>query len=269
MLTPAQISAAAQRLREAARTATPIRALTIEHPGFSIEDGYAVQRAWLDLRLAEGRTIKGHKIGLTSKAMQSSVGIDEPDYGVLLDDMFIDSGASIPAKRFLAPRVEIELAFRLKRRLAGPNCTLFDALDATDCIFPAIEILEARFHMIDPETKGVRKVQDSIADNAAVGALVIGGRPIRPADVDMQWIAALCLRNGAIEETGVAAAVLGHPAIGVAWLANKLAAHGVALEAGEILLSGSFIRPVAVRPGDTIHADYGPHGSVTCHFAAG
>jgi 2-oxo-hept-3-ene-1,7-dioate hydratase len=268
MLTANQITTIAATLRDAARTQTPMRAPTITHPGLTIADAYAIQHAWLDLRRAEGRTIKGHKIGLTSKAMQNSVGIDEPDYGVLLDDMFIASGTTIPAGKFLAPRVEIELAFRLKHRLAGPNCTLLDALAATDYVFPAIEILESRLHMVDPETRGTRKVEDSIADNAAVGAMVMGGRPMSPSEVDMQWVAGLCLRNGVIEETGVAAGVLGHPANGIAWLANKLAAHDIALEAGEILLSGSFIRPVAVRPGDTIHADYGTYGSVSCHFAA-
>jgi 2-oxo-hept-3-ene-1,7-dioate hydratase len=269
MLDPQTIETAAASLHEVARTRQLIRALTAEvdkYPGLTIDDGYAIQHAWTRRRLAEGRRILGHKIGLTSKAMQNAVGINEPDYGVLLDDMFLADGVDIAAGRFIGPRVEIELAFVLKAPLRGPGCTIYDVLNATDFVVPAIEILESRMHIVDPLTKATRKVIDSIADNAAVGAIVTGGRPFRPLDADLRWIAALCLRNGEIEETGVAAGVLGHPANGVAWLANKLAARDVTLAAGEVLLSGSFIRPVSIRPGDTIHADYGRYGSVSCHF---
>ncbi|MGE0799552.1 MAG: 2-oxo-hept-4-ene-1,7-dioate hydratase [Lautropia sp.] len=266
MLDQKTVAAAAQALHDAGRTKKLIRALSVQHPGLTIDDGYAIQRAWTELEVAEGRRILGHKIGLTSRAMQNAVGIGEPDYGVLLDDMFFEDGAQIPAGRFIGPRVEIELAFRLRTPLRGPGCTIFDVLNATDYVVPVIEILESRMHLADPETKATRKVMDSIADNAAVGGVVIGGRPMRPDAVDLRWVAALCLRNGEVEESGVAAAVLGHPANGVAWLANRLAQRNVGLEAGELLLSGSFIRPVAARPGDTIHADYGPHGTVSCHF---
>lgn len=267
MLDAKAVAAAARALNEAGRTKKLVRALSVQHPSLTIDDGYAIQLAWLELKLAEGRRILGHKIGLTSKAMQSSVNITEPDYGVLLDDMFFQDGAQIPAGHFIGPRVEIELAFRLRLPLRGPGCTLYDVLDATDYVFPAMEILESRMHISDPETKATRKVMDSIADNAAVGGLVLGGRPMRPNEVDLKWVSAICSRNGEIEESGVAAAVLGHPANGIAWLANKLASRDVGLAAGEILLSGSFIRPIAARPGDTLHADYGPCGTVSCHFA--
>jgi 2-oxo-hept-3-ene-1,7-dioate hydratase len=204
---------------------------------------------------------------LTSRAMQSAVGIDEPDYGVLFDDMFWNDGAVIPFEKYLSARIEVELAFVLAKPLAGPHCTIFDVLDATSYVTPALEILESRMHRVDPETKATRKVIDTISDNAANAAIVTGGRPFRPEGVDLRWISALLFRNGQIEETGVAAGVLNNPAQGVAWLANRLAPHGERLEAGEVVLSGSFTRPVDVRKGDTFHADYGLYGSVSCHFA--
>jgi 2-oxo-hept-3-ene-1,7-dioate hydratase len=260
------IDAAARRLNEAEKTRKQIRQFSLEHPGMTIEDGYAIQRAWVALKIAEGRSLKGHKIGLTSKAMQYSSQIDEPDYGDLLDDMFFADGSDIPSSRFIVPRVEVELAFVLAKPLHGPNCTIFDVLSATDYVVPTIEIIDARIHQIDPETKVPRKVFDTISDNAANAGLVMGGRPVRPLDVDLRWVAAVCYRNGVIEESGVAAAVLNHPANGVAWLANKFAPHGVTLEPGQVILGGSFTRPVPARPGDTFHVDYGSLGCISCHF---
>jgi len=266
MLSKDQIEAAVARLDEAEQTRRPIRMLSLDHPDMTIEDAYAIQRAWIGRKLARGRTIKGHKIGLTSKAMQNAVGISEPDLGVLLDDMFFYDGAQIPTGRFIATRVEAELAFVLKGRLAGPACSIFDVLNATDYVTPALEILDARVERRDPDTGATRKIVDTIADNAADAALVIGGRPFRPLEADMRWIPVLVARNGQIEETGVAAGVLNNPANAVAWLANKLHAFDVTLEAGEVILSGSFVRPIDARKGDTFHADYGPFGSVSCHF---
>ncbi|WP_315830770.1 2-oxo-hept-4-ene-1,7-dioate hydratase [Bradyrhizobium prioriisuperbiae] len=266
MLDQSTIDRLAQRLDDAERSKSLIRAFTLEHPELSIEDAYAIQRAWTKLQLARGRIIKGHKIGLTSKAMQNAVGIAEPDYGVLFADMFYADASPIPFDRFHAPRIEVELAFVLKTPLKGPDCTLFDVLNATDYVTPALEILETRMHRIDPDTKAARKVMDTISDNAANAALVVGGRPFRPLDVDLRWIGALLFRNGQIEETGIAAGVLNHPAQGVAWLANRLAPHDEELKAGEIVLAGSFTRPVDISRGDTFHADYGPFGSVSCQF---
>jgi 2-oxo-hept-3-ene-1,7-dioate hydratase len=267
MLTKAQIDDAARRLDAAERSRTQIRQLSIAHPGMTIADAYAIQRAWVELKLAAGRTIRGHKIGLTSKAMQSALGIDEPDSGALLDDMFYYDGASIPSERFIGTRVEAELAFVLKSRLAGPGCTIFDVLNATDYVTPAIEILDTRIERVDAATKATRKIFDTIADNAANAALVIGGRPMKPLEVDLRWVPVLCYRNGQLEETGVSAGVLNHPANSVAWLVNRLHQQGVAAEAGQVILAGSFIRPIETRQGDTIHADYGRFGSVSCHFA--
>lgn len=266
MLDSKAVDELALRLHEAERSKRLVRAFSIEYPDLTIDDAYAIQRAYTRLQLTHGRVIKGHKIGLTSKAMQSAVGISEPDYGVLFDDMFYTGGDVIPFERFHAPRIEVELAFVLKADLKGPNCTLFDVLDATGYVTPALEILETRMHRIDPETGTTRKVMDTISDNAANAALVLGGRPIRPMDADLRWVAALLFRNGEIEETGVAAGVLNHPANGVAWLANRLAPHGEHLRAGEVVLAGSFTRPVDIRKGDTFHADYGPLGSVACRF---
>jgi 2-oxo-hept-3-ene-1,7-dioate hydratase len=266
MLDQPTIERLAQRLDDAERSKSPIRAFTLEHPGLTIEDAYAIQRAWTKLQLSRGRIVKGHKIGLTSKAMQNAVGISEPDYGVLFADMFYSDASAIPFDRFRAPRIEVELAFVLKTPLKGPDCTLFDVLNATDYVTPALEILETRMHRLDPETKAPRKVMDTISDNAANAALVVGGRPIRPLDADLRWIGALLFRNGQIEETGIAAGVLNHPANGVAWLANRLSPHDEHLEAGEVVLAGSFTRPVDISKGDTFHADYAPFGSVSCQF---
>ena len=266
MLDNTTIEDLARRLDGAQQTKSLLRIFSLEYPELSIEDAYAIQRAWTRLQVAGGRVIRGHKIGLTSKAMQKAVGIAEPDYGVLFEDMFYPEATEIPFDRFNGARIEVELAFVLETPLRGPNCTIFDVLKATGHVTPALEILESRMHRIDPETKATRKVMDTISDNAANAALVLGGRPFLPYDADLRWIGALLFRNGQIEETGVAAGVLNHPANGVAWLANRLALHDEHLAAGEVVLAGSFTRPVDVRKGDVFHADYREFGSVSCQF---
>jgi 2-oxo-hept-3-ene-1,7-dioate hydratase len=266
MLSEKIITELAQRLDAAEKSRVQIPQFSLEFPQITIEDAYAIQRAWVDLKLQNGRKLKGHKIGLTSRAMQRSSNISEPDYGALLDDMFYESGAEIPIDRYIEPRVEVELAFVLAERLTGPNCTLFDVLSATAYVVPAVEIIDARIERIDSKTKVTRKVFDTISDNAADAGIVLGGRPFKPLDLDMRWVSALCYRNGVIEESGVAAAVLNHPANGVAWLANKLGPHGVALEPGQVILGGSFTAPVFAHRGDTFHVDYGPVGAVTMRF---
>ena len=256
----------ATELHHAQQARVALEHFSKRFPGMTIEDGYAVSRAWLDLRLAEGRVLRGHKIGLTSRAMQISSQISEPDYGALLDDMFFQEGGDIPCSRFIAPRVEVELAFALGKRLQGPNVSIFDVLDATDYVVPAIEIIDARIEQFDRHTKAMRRVFDTIADNAASAGIITGGRPVKPNAVDLRWVSALLYKNGVIEESGVAAAVLNHPAAGVAWLANKLAPWGEFLEAGEVVLGGSFTRPTGAVPGDTFHADYGPLGCIAFRF---
>jgi 2-oxo-hept-3-ene-1,7-dioate hydratase len=266
MLTEVEIADAAHRLREAAITKTPMRQLSLQYPDMTFDDGYAIQRAWGDLRYSEGRTLLGRKIGLTSRAMQQSVNITEPDHGLLLDDMFFADGSVIALDQFIGVRIEVELAFVLGSNLRGPGCTLFDVLRATEFVTPALEILDSRIEMSDPETGHQRTIVDTISDNAADAGIITGGRVIRPHDLDLRWVSALLYRNGIIEESGVAAAVLNHPGNGVAWLANKLAPHGVELEAGQVILAGSFTRPVWARTGDTFQADYGPMGSISCQF---
>lgn len=266
-LSKTEIESAAARLHLAESTRVQIRQLSLTYPDITIDDAYAIQRAWIAIKQAEGRSIRGHKIGLTSKAMQSALAINEPDSGVLLDDMVFADGGVVPPHRFIAPRVEAELAFVIKHRLAGPHCNIFDVLNATDFVVPALEILDTRIERVDAETKATRKITDTIADNAANAGIVLGGRPLRPLDTDLRWIGALVSKNGQLEETGLAAGVLNHPATAVAWLADKVARQGLALEPGQIVLAGSFIRPIEAGSGDTIVADYGPYGTVSCYFA--
>ena len=267
VLDDALLDTLARELYEAEQTRTPIRQLSLRHPALTIEDAYAIQRKWVALKIAAGNPLKGHKIGLTSRAMQAAIGIDEPDYGALLDDMFFADGTTIPAGRFIAPRVEVELAFIMGRRLEGPDVTLFDVLEAARYVTPALEILDARVQMVDPQTRATRKVTDTISDNAANAGVVLGGRPVRVDEVDLRRVGAILMRNAVVEETGLAAGVLNHPANGVAWLARKLSAHGIALEKDQVIMAGSVTRPVHAASGDTLSADYGPLGTVSCHFA--
>jgi 2-oxo-hept-3-ene-1,7-dioate hydratase len=266
MLDQDTISVLARELYEARKTRTPLRQLSIRYPHMTIEDGYAIQRKWVQLEQADGRTVKGRKIGLTSRAMQLSSQITEPDYAPLMDDMFFTNGTDISASNFIAARVEVELAFILNKPLKGPNITVFDVLSATEYVCPAIEIIDSRIEQFDRETRTMRKVVDTISDFAANAGIVLGGRPVKPDAVDLRWVSALLYKNAVIEESGVAAAVLNHPATGVAWLANKLAPYGEGLEAGQVVLAGSFTRPVGGVAGDNFHADYGPLGSVSFRF---
>src|SRR5215472_17364651 len=198
MLDEKTVRSLAARIEEARATHELIRPVTAQFPEATIEDAYAIQRAWVALRLAAGRRVVGHKIGLTSKAMQSQSSVKEPDYGALLDDEVFADGAEIPAGHYAAPRVEVELAFILGKRLRGPGCTIFDVLNATDFITPSMEILDSPLHRTDPETGKTRTIVDSIADNAGNAGLVIGGRPFKPHAADLRWVSALCLRNGQI-----------------------------------------------------------------------
>jgi 2-oxo-hept-3-ene-1,7-dioate hydratase len=228
-------------------------------PDMTIDDSYAISTEVNNRKLAAGAKLIGHKVGLTSKAMQRSSQIDEPDYGYLLDHMMIADGTKIAHENFCRPRVEIELAFVMGKPLKGPGVGLPDVLRATEYVVPAIEIVDARLQ--DP-----RKIFDTVADNGAAAGIVIGGRPVGPMDVDLRWVGGIMYKNSEIEETGVAAGVLGHPALGVAWLANKLGSHGVTLEPGHIVLAGSFTRVVFAQKGDTLHADFGSLGGIAVQF---
>jgi 2-oxo-hept-3-ene-1,7-dioate hydratase len=266
MLTQDEILSAAQALDEAERTRRQTGLLSLRHPEMTMDDAYAVQGAWVRQKIAAGRRVIGWKIGLTSKAMQYALNIDIPDSGVLLDDMAFEDGACIPEDRFIQPRIEAEIAFVMKTALKGPGVTLFDVLNATDYVTPALEILDTRILRVDPDTRKTRTIVDTISDNAANAGIVIGGRQMRPDALDMRWMGAIVSRNAEVEETGLGAGVLNHPARGVAWLANRLAQYGDGIEAGQIVLAGSFIRPVEARHGDTIVGDFGPYGTISCHF---
>jgi len=256
----------ARRLHVAEQTRERIPQISRAFPDMTMADGYAIQAAWLEIKRAEGRRTIGYKIGLTSRAMQQNAQSTEPDYGALLDNMLFAEGSEIPSERFITPLVEVELAFILGRPLSGPGVSLFDVLAATDYVVPALEIIDLRVQPVDPETKAMAKALDSIADNAACGGVVVGGRPVRPDAVDLRWMGCLLHRNGVIEETGLAAGVLNHPAMGIAWLANKLAPFEISLQPGQILLCGSFTRPVLARRGDVFHADYGVLGGIGIRF---
>jgi len=266
MLPPPMVAGLARKLYEARKSRTQLRHFSRDHPQMSIEDGYAIQREWVKLELADGRSIKGRKIGLTSRAMQQASQISEPDYAPLMDDMFFESGSDIPVGRFIAPRVEVELAFVLERPLRGPGVTLVDVLQATAYVTPALEIIDARIEQFDRDTKAPRKVFDTIADFAANAGIVPGGRPVRPDTIDLRWAGALLYKNAVLEETGLAAAVLNHPATGIAWLANKIAPYDEQLNPGDVVLSGSFTRPTNAVRGDVLHADYGRLGNISFRF---
>lgn len=266
MLTSTEIKAAAEALDAAEKTRRQTGLLSLKHPDATMDDAYAIQDAWVKQKMAAGRTVIGWKIGLTSKAMQYALNIDIPDSGVLFDDMLFEDGAVIPADRFIQPRIEAEIAFVMKAPLKGPDVSIFDVLNATDYVTPALEILDTRILRVDPETSKARTIVDTISDNAANAGIVIGGRQMRPDAVDMRWMGAIVSRNAEVEETGLGAGVLNHPARGIAWLANRLAQYGSGIEAGQIVLAGSFIRPIEARHGDTITADFGPYGTISCFF---
>src|SRR5882672_9658005 len=233
---------------------------SVTYPHITIEDAYAISTAVAQHRIKAGAKLIGHKVGLTSKAMQASSQINEPDYGHLLDVNVVADGAKVPHADYCLPRVEIELAFVLGKPLKGPGVNLLDVLRATEYVVPAIEIVDARL-------QNPRKIFDTVADNGAAAGIVIGGRPIGPMETDLRWVGGIMYRNSEIEETGLAAGVLGHPALGVAWLANRLGKNGVTLEAGHLILAGSFTRVVFAQKGDTLHGDFGPLGSIAVQFA--
>jgi len=250
---------AAQLLINAEAERKPILQLSKAWPDITIEDAYAIQSEVVKHKVANGAKVIGHKIGLTSKAMQQSSQIDEPDYGHLFDYMMLNDGAKVAHANYCVPRAEVEFAFVLGKPLKGPGVGLLDVLRATEYVIPSIEIIDAR-------VENPRKIFDTVADNAAAAGIVTGGRPVGPTEIDFRWAGGMMYRNSEIEETGLAAGVLGHPAMGIAWLANKVGKFGVTLEPGHLMLSGSFTRPVWANKGDTLHADFGTLGTVSVQF---
>ena len=270
MMTPEQIEALAAELQRSELSRVQVEHFSKRFPDMTMEDGYRISRAWVAQQVAGGARVIGHKIGLTSRAMQLASQIDEPDYGTLLDHMHYTCTPGevlvLPMTRFIKPRVEVELAFVLKSPLSGPDVTVEQVLAATEYVTPAIEIIDARIEQNDRDTGKMRKVFDTISDNAANAAIVVGGERVDPRSTDLAWCGAILRQNGMVEETGLASGVQGDPAIGVAWLANKLAPWGETLQAGHIVLAGSFTRPVAAQAGDKFEADYGPLGKLNFCF---
>jgi len=244
-----------------------IRRLTAAHPDMTLDDSYACQREWVALQIAAGARVIGHKIGLTSRAMQRTMNIDEPDFGVLLDYMAHPSGSTLRAGEYCDPQIEVELAFVLRSALSGPGVTVEEVLDATEYVVPALELIDARSFRTDPDDGVTRTVRDTVADNAADAGVIVGATRLDPRGTDLRWVGAILRVNGVVEETGLAAGVLDDPVLGIAWLARRLAGFGEGLAAGEIVLCGSFTRPVRCRPGDRIEVDYGPYGTVAVNFA--
>lgn len=257
----------ARDLYDAEQNCSQIGLLTKSNPHMDMGDAYAVQSALVQHKLQAGRTIIGWKIGLTSKAMQNALNIDIPDSGVLFDDMLFANGATVPEGRFIQPRIEAEIAFVMGEDVKGDTITADDILGATDYVAPSLEILDTRIVRQDAETGSVRKVYDTIADNAANAGVVLGDKRFAPRDVDMRWVGAVIKRNDIVEETGLGAGVLDNPVTSMVWLANRLAHYGDTIRAGDIVLSGSFIRPIEAPSGSIFDADFGHFGSVRCIFA--
>ncbi|MEL7114911.1 MAG: 2-oxo-hepta-3-ene-1,7-dioic acid hydratase [Pseudomonadota bacterium] len=263
-MTPDQIAASAEALFHAEATRSQIGILSEAHPAMSMDDAYAIQSAFCAKKSAAGAQVVGWKIGLTSKAMRDALKIDIPDSGILFDDMVFQNGATIPEGRFIQPRIEAEIAFVMKAPLEGA-VSRDDVLAATAHVAPALEILDTRILRRNPETGAIRKIVDTIADNAANAGIVMG--EAHPADADLRWVGAIVSRDGAVEETGLGAGVLDDPALAVAWLSERLGLYGQRIEAGQVVLSGSFIRPIEAPPGARIDADFGGFGRVSCDFA--
>jgi len=265
-VTPQDISAAAQSLFAAEQSGQQIGLLSLRYPGMAMADAYAVQAALAELKQAAGRRVIGWKIGLTSKAMQYALAIDIPDSGVLFDDMEFAHGATVPAGRFIQPRIEAEIAFKVHSNLSG-QVTREDVLAATEFVAPSLEILDTRILRADPATGRTRNICDTISDNAANAGIVLGPQRHSPDAFDLRWVGSIVSRNGEVEETGLGAGVLNDPASGIVWLVHRLADYGMQVEAGQVVLSGSFIRPVECPSGSHIRADFGPFGEVEIAFA--
>ena len=265
-LTKDQIAEAAADLFEAEQTGDQIGLMSLRFPGLGLQDAYDIQAGLVAAKLAAGRKQIGWKIGLTSRAMQDALKIDTPDSGILFDDMLFEDGAEVPKGRFIQPRIEAEIAFIMGADLSSaPSHT--EVIQATEAVAPSLEILDTRILRKDPETGQIRVVTDTIADNAANAGIVLGAQRHAPDQVDLRWAGAIVSRDGIVEETGLGAAVLDDPVTSVIWLAERLATQDAQIRAGDIVLSGSFIRPIEAPPGSRIEADFGPFGHVGIGFA--
>ncbi|WP_171208307.1 MULTISPECIES: 2-oxo-hept-4-ene-1,7-dioate hydratase [unclassified Ruegeria] len=265
-MTPEDHARAAEDLLQAERSGQQIGLLSLRYPEMGMDDAYAIQNALYRAKLAQGRRVIGWKIGLTSKAMQYALNIDIPDSGIVFDDMLFDTGAQVPKGRFIQPRIEAEIAFVMKAPLSGVDVTRDQVLAATDYVAPALEILDTRILRRDPESGQTRSAFDTISDNAANAGIVLGPQRHAVDAHDLRWVGAMTFRDGQIEETGLGAGVLNDPVESVVWLAQRMAQYGQSIAPGQVILSGSFIRPVECPPGTEIHADFGPFGQVGITF---
>lgn len=265
-MTPDQIRIAAEALFAAEQTGVQCGLLSLANPGMTLDDAYAVQAALVAMKRAKGAAVIGWKIGLTSRAMQQALNITTPDSGVLLEDMAFADGTTIAKGRFIQPRIEAEIAFVMKHPLHGADVTRDDVVAATDYVAPSLEILDTRILRADPATGTARVIVDTVSDNAANAGIVLGAQRHAIDAHDLRWVGAIVKRDGVVEETGLGAGVLDDPVTGILWLVHRLAQYGQGIAAGEVVLSGSFVRPIEAPPGSRFEADFGAFGHVTLSF---
>jgi 2-keto-4-pentenoate hydratase len=250
----------AAQLAQAEATKVGIDPLIVSDPEITVDDAYYIQLENIKKKLEAGQKIVGKKIGLTSVAVQKMLGVDEPDYGHLLDTMVVENGGTIDTKDMLQPKVEGEIAFILKKDLKGPNVTAVDVIQATDYVVPALEIVDSRIQ------DWKISLRDTVSDNASSGLYVLGGKPTKLEDINLELVGMALYQNGEVSNTGVGAAALGNPATCVAWLANRLADYDITLKAGEVILSGALSGMVAANPGDNFVARFAHLGQVSVNF---
>lgn len=249
------------QLDKAEQSCTPLSPLSQEYPTLTPAQAYAIQRAWFNLKVADGARLIGHKIGLTSRAMQELLGVDQPDYGFLLDSMVVASNSTLSRADFLLPRIEPEIAFWLAKDLKGPGITVEDVLAATRGVSPALELVDSRI------ANWQITLCDTIADNASSARVIVSEQVIPVADLDLAAETVVLTRNGEMVGSGNGAAVIGHPAAAVAWLANKLAEYDVVMQAGQLILPGAMCAAATVAAGETYRARFSTLGEVSLHFA--
>ena len=266
-MTAEEVAAEAEVLLQAELSGRQRGLISLAHPKAGLDEAYAIQAAYVAKRRAMGRRGIGWKIGLTSRAMQMALNITTPDSGMLLDEMLFQDGATVPKSRFIQPRIEAEIAFVMKAPLMGAEVSRADVLAATEWVVPSLEVLDTRVLRADPATGKARTIFDTISDNAANAGIVLGAQRHAPDAHDLRWTGAILKRDGVVEETGLGAGVLDDPATGILWLVHRLAHYGQGIAAGDIVLSGSFIRPVEAPPGSRFEADFGQFGSVSLSFA--
>jgi 2-keto-4-pentenoate hydratase len=256
-----RMKALAEMLLAAEQSQKPIPPLTESDPGISVEEAYRIQLLVMEMKKSQGQVVVGKKIGLTSLAMQNMLGVKEPDYGHILDGMVVMEAEKILTTDLIKPRIEGEIAFVLKEDLQGPGVTLTEVIRCSEGVIPSLEIIDSR--IVDWKIK----LPDTVADNASSARIVLGGTITSLHSLDLRTVGMVLEKNGEVVATAAGAAVLGHPAQAVAWLANKLAAYGIALRKGEVILSGSLTAAMPIGAGDFVRADFGPLGDVKIKFA--